>query len=167
MKALIFENKVIQLAQDEFPVADAMEWADAPVGAEIGWIYDPQAQTLSAPVLTEAELKEGLAAYRYEIEVGGLDMGNITIQTDRASRADLLGARTKASEDSGYTVTWKTDAGFATLTAPQIIGIADAVHDHIQKCYAAEATVSAGIEDDTYTTLTEVQNAFTTEYSAL
>ncbi len=37
MKALIFENKVVDLAATEFEVCDAMSWMDAPDGCQVGW----------------------------------------------------------------------------------------------------------------------------------
>jgi hypothetical protein len=37
MKALIFENKVVDLAATEFEVCDSMSWMDAPDGCQVGW----------------------------------------------------------------------------------------------------------------------------------
>jgi hypothetical protein len=37
MKALIFENKVVDLAATEFEVCDSMSWMDAPEGCQVGW----------------------------------------------------------------------------------------------------------------------------------
>ena len=38
MKALIFDNKVIQLEESEFPVSPEHTWMDAPDGCRNGWI---------------------------------------------------------------------------------------------------------------------------------
>ncbi len=40
MKALIFENKVVDLAKEEFDVSPSMTWMDAPEGCETGWILE-------------------------------------------------------------------------------------------------------------------------------
>ena len=38
MKAIIFDNKVIQLEKSEFPVSPEHTWMDAPDGCKNGWI---------------------------------------------------------------------------------------------------------------------------------
>jgi hypothetical protein len=40
MKALIFNNKVVDLVQQEFEVAPSMSWMDAPDGCEVGWLLE-------------------------------------------------------------------------------------------------------------------------------
>ena len=43
MKALIFENKVVQIAAQEFPVAPALQWIDITgltPQPEVGWSFD-------------------------------------------------------------------------------------------------------------------------------
>lgn len=37
MKALIYENKVVDVTSSEFPVHSSMTWMDAPDGCEVGW----------------------------------------------------------------------------------------------------------------------------------
>jgi hypothetical protein len=37
MKALIFKNKVVDLAATKFEVCDSMSWIDAPDGCQVGW----------------------------------------------------------------------------------------------------------------------------------
>lgn len=82
-----------------------------------------------------------LAAYRYQRETEGLTVNSVAIRTDRATQAMLLGARIKAKEDAQYSILWKAENGFIPLTAPEVITIADAVHDHVQTCFQAEAAV--------------------------
>ena len=38
MKALVFENKVIQLEDTEFEVAPTLLWMDAPTNCTVGWL---------------------------------------------------------------------------------------------------------------------------------
>jgi hypothetical protein len=40
MKALIFNNKVVQLEESEFPVAPELTWMDAPDGCEVKWTLE-------------------------------------------------------------------------------------------------------------------------------
>ena len=39
MKALILENKVVDIAEKEFPVAPAMSWVDCDDTVKVGWFY--------------------------------------------------------------------------------------------------------------------------------
>jgi TPP-dependent pyruvate/acetoin dehydrogenase alpha subunit len=50
MKALIFENKVVDLVETEFPVSPEMTWMNAPDGCKNGWILD--GTDLVAPTYT-------------------------------------------------------------------------------------------------------------------
>jgi hypothetical protein len=84
----------------------------------------------------------------------------MTIQTDRESRANIMGARIQAKEDSTYTVKWKTGGGFQTLDAATIISIADAVRQHVEAAFAAEADVQGEIDNGTLTTTDDVKARF-------
>jgi hypothetical protein len=44
-----------------------------------------------------------------------------------------------ATQDSGYSCNWKTEQGFVTLTAQQIIAVATAVREHVQAAFDKEA----------------------------
>ena len=90
--------------------------------------------------------KDRLALRRYDAEVGGVTVGGAPIATDRESQAKLIAARILAKEDAGYTLNWKTLAGFQSLNSTQIIAVADAVASHVQACFNNEATLSAAID---------------------
>lgn len=40
MRALILNNKVVQVAENDFPVAGDLTWMDAPEGCEFGWVLN-------------------------------------------------------------------------------------------------------------------------------
>lgn len=129
-----------------------------------GELVDLTPQEIAARQAEEAAnnttaLAAHLPAYRYQKENGGITVGGVTIQTDIATRTNLLGA--KALNTS---IKWKTPNGFVTLTAQQISDIANAVGLHVQKCFDAEATVLEDIAN--YTTKQEIEDAFDTAYSA-
>lgn len=85
-----------------------------------------------------------LAAHRYEVETGGITVWNLPFATDRATQATLTGARILAKENPSFTVKWKmANDDFTTLTASQLIQLADAVAIHVQKCFTVEALVRA------------------------
>ena len=90
----------------------------------------------------QAEKKGELAAARWTAETGGVD----GIRTDRESQAMITGAALKAMQDSEYTCKWKTETGFVTLTAPQILAVANAVRAHVQDCFDHEAELLALVE---------------------
>lgn len=117
----------------------------------------------------KTEMKNILAAYRYNKEVGGLTLnGQLIVQTDRESRPNLIAARMMATENPAYTVTWKAvNNAFVTLNAQQVIEIADAVAIHVQKCFSVEADISAQIEAGTIQlTTAAIQAAFDEAYAA-
>jgi hypothetical protein len=39
-KALVFENQVVDIAEQEFEVHESMTWYDAPSGCNAGWILE-------------------------------------------------------------------------------------------------------------------------------
>ena len=105
--------------------------------------------TYFAPVtVTEAKSakKSEIAAARYAAEIAGVTVGGATVRTDRESQSLITGAALKALQDAEYVCSWKTDAGFVELSAPQILAIADAVRAHVQSCFDHEADLVALID---------------------
>lgn len=111
------------------------------ISARTGKITD------TSPALTLDQKKaarlEELAAYRFNVESGGVTLGGAFVATDDKTRAVLTAARIKASENSEFTVNYKFGPGqFATLTAAQIIATADGVAAFIQACFDREKVLS-------------------------
>jgi hypothetical protein len=113
-------------------------WAEKPDGY---FTADEWAELNPTPIIEISleDLKEAkkaeIANTRYEAEIAGVN----GIRTDRESQSLITGAALKASMDSNYSCRWKTEAGFVTLTAAQIIAVADAVRAHVQSCFDHEA----------------------------
>lgn len=109
------------------------------------------------------QARAALIAYaadkRWQIEVGGISIGGIDVATDDRSKTMIMGARIKADSNPAFSTRWKTQAGFAVLTAGEIIAISDAVLAHVDACFTAEATVLAAIEAGTITTSAEIDAA--------
>lgn len=42
MKALVFQNKVIEIKETDFPVSPEMKWVDVDDKVEVGFLYDGQ-----------------------------------------------------------------------------------------------------------------------------
>lgn len=101
-----------------------------------------------APTLDElkaAKSKE-IAAARYAAEIAGISFAGAAIRTDRESQALITGAALAAINDAETSVTWKAANGFITLSAAQIIAVAQAVRDHVEACFNQEAELQAEID---------------------
>lgn len=102
------------------------------------------------PAPTLAEMKEAkkaeLARARYSAETGGITFAGAAIRTDRESQSLITGAALAATQDPGYSVVWKVEGGFVTLTAEQIIAAAQAVRAHVEACFVREAELSSAVD---------------------
>ena len=87
----------------------------------------------------KAAKKVEIANARYKAEIAGITFNGTTIKTDRESQALITGAALAALQDSAYSCKWKTEQGFITLTAAQIIAVADVVREYVQGCFDREA----------------------------
>jgi len=88
-----------------------------------------------------------IATARYNAEISGIDVNNVTVKTDRESQALITGAALQAMVDSEYSCKWKTEQGFVELTAEEILGIAVMVRQHVQECFDKEAELTVLIEE--------------------
>ncbi len=141
--------------------------SDADVNDQAHWAQEAREIQDHVPTLEEvkaAKLAE-IAAARYEQEIGGVEipMGNsaVTIRTDRESQGMITGAALKAMQDNDYVCHWKTPEGFVSVTAEQIMAVADAVRNHVQTCFdreaglvglVGEATTVSAVEEITWET---------------
>ncbi|WP_257604456.1 DUF4376 domain-containing protein [Pseudomonas sp. UMAB-08] len=108
----------------------------------------PDPQPMPDPV---PDLPILIADRRYTAETSGTTVEGMPIDTSRDSQSMLTGAALAASLDPGYSVQWKTTAGFVTLTSSQILGVASAVRAHVQACFNREAALLAAVADGSIT----------------
>ena len=110
--------------------------------------FNADGQCITA--LTFSQMKDAtrseIAHARWAEETGGISLQGMTIRTDRESQGMITGAALKALQDAEYVCSWKTDAGFVELSAPQILAIADAVRAHVQACFDHERALLAIID---------------------
>ncbi|RWQ35851.1 MAG: DUF4376 domain-containing protein [Mesorhizobium sp.] len=104
----------------------------------------------SVPVDSLAALRtkalSRLAARRWQAETSGVVVDGVSISTDRESTAMLTAAFVVASNDPEYSIRWKVQNGvFVTVSAPQIIGLAAAVREHVQACFDREDELTTAI----------------------
>ncbi|NFV79986.1 DUF4376 domain-containing protein [Magnetospirillum aberrantis] len=116
-------------------------------GARISYTVTPR------PLEQVKEMsKAKVAEYRYGIETGGLTVAGVAIPTDDRTKVLLNGAYSRAiAGDPSAVRKFKTPSGFLDATNEQIIAMAEAIADHVQACFNAEAAHCAAIdamEDD-------------------
>ena len=96
------------------------------------------------------QLVARIAARRWQSETGGTLIEGLPLPTDRESQALITGATVQAMIDPGYTLNFKTAAGFVTLTAQQVIGMASAVRRHVQASFDRESALLEALEAGTF-----------------
>lgn len=108
-------------------------------------LQDPQQvdgvwTTVWAPrVYTLDDKKAAIKQRRDQAIYAGIVVEGLPIDTDEVTQGRLAGAALAAVIDDTYTANWKVSGQFVTLTAQQIIGIAQAVRSHVQACFNREA----------------------------
>lgn len=90
--------------------------------------------------------RDRIKARRDQAIASGITVAGMALATDDLSQARIMGAALSAILDPGYEVQWKTAAGFVTLTAPQVIGLATAIRAHVQACFDREADLLADLD---------------------
>ena len=158
MKALVFENKVIQIERSKFPVSGGMEWIDCGTDAKVGYevingaVIIPRPKVISLQEAKNQKISE-LSSKRYSVEIGGFDFNGHIISTDDRSKTLLMGAMIEAmNKPETFPINWKTSNGFVALNAVQIIAISNAVRSFVQSCFDNEKT-----HTDNILALTSVQ----------
>ncbi|WP_417816616.1 DUF4376 domain-containing protein [Tritonibacter scottomollicae] len=95
-----------------------------------------------------AKALSDLADIRWQCAMAGVVLqGGLQVPGDNVTRVTLTGT-VSALQQGMITapLAWKTPTGFVELTQTQVEAAAQAVVQHIQDCFAAEATVAAQIE---------------------
>lgn len=110
--------------------------------------------------LVTAEVKElaarqdlvgRIAARRWQAETSGTSIQGLPVPTDRESQGLITGATVQAMIDPSYALNFKTAAGFVSLNASTVIGMAMAVRKHVQACFDREAELLKAVEAGTFT----------------
>ena len=133
-----------------------------PCGPEvdIGWIWNGEAfSPPEADVPSLKKLTDYAARKRWKVETGGIVVGGIAVNTDRASQSMITGAFVFSQQNPSTVVKFKARAGFVDLDAATVGVIAAAVGAHVQAAFAVESNVVAAIDAGTITTTAEINAA--------
>ena len=121
------------------------EWEIGKEAVTVTWEVDP----LPKAEALEAVRKDGyrrIKRARDQHIASGISVGGVHVHTDDTSQQRLTGAALAATIDPEATINWKmADGQFATLSGTQIIGIAQAVREHVQAAFDTEAMLRAQI----------------------
>ena len=108
------------------------------------WVAPPMPQKTIESI--KREMKIDLAAKRYEVEIGGIEIAGAKVKTDRESQASLTGAYTSLQAGLLTGIDWKTEDGWVTLNLASCEAIAQAVATHVQQSFSREKELSALID---------------------
>ncbi|MEN5297536.1 DUF4376 domain-containing protein [Brucella sp. TWI559] len=112
----------------------------------------------SHPGLTPQEY---LAAKRWEKEVGGIEVNGLFVATDDRSKMMISGARVAAESNLEFATQWKTATGdFLMVDAASIIAVSDAVLDHVARCFAVEAAITADLQSGADFSIADIDEIF-------
>lgn len=116
----------------------------------LGWRWDGWHVEAMPLDRVRSRALAALADERWRRETAGVVFGGAVLQTDRESRANLMGAALRAqmaaADGEAYSLRWKTAAGFVDLDGPAVIAAAKAAEAHVRACFAREADLSAAID---------------------
>jgi hypothetical protein len=133
---LLDENNIVVM--QDLTGKPPKEYIPASEEVAPGWKYNTKTKKFSAPKVA-LNIQYEIKNIRDKKINGGISVNGIELATDDTTQSRIMAARIMAKEDSKYTVNWKTNAGFVPLDAATIVALSDAIHDHVQACFTAEA----------------------------
>lgn len=119
-------------------------------------------------VATKAQLKAMLAECRYNKEIGGIILEGLPVPTDDRAKTLIAGKYSKVIADNTpeATFTIKVAGQFMTITHADLIAIFNAVNNHVQRCFDAEAITYTAIEVEEVLTHEGVIASFNAAYES-
>jgi len=100
--------------------------------------------------------RDHYADKRYNVEVGGINVGGLPVRTDRLTVSRIYQANALAIQDPAFTTEWKIgDGSFITVDATLIASLTTAITSHIQTSFTREKTINEEIT--AATTIAELQ----------
>lgn len=111
-------------------------------------------------------LLDTLAEVRWQAEIGGIEVDGMPVPTDDRSKVLIAGACNQAlmQDEPSFTRTFKINGVFVSVTNAQVLVIGDAIADHVQQCFDAEALVAQQITNGDITLPDDIAAAFDLAY---
>lgn len=103
--------------------------------------------SLAPKTTDEAKAKKlsELAAYRYGVETGGIELNGVAVLTDRESQATLTGVYVTALINPNIVIDWKGADEWIKINKAQVEAVAQVVSTHVQTCFSNERTHAEAI----------------------
>lgn len=127
--------------------------------ADIASLVTATDTTVVTPTLESVKAAKlaQIADWRYRQEVSGIDVNGMLVLTDRETQAQLTGAYVSLTQGLVQNVNWKVNSTtWITLTLLEIAAMAEAVSNHVQRCFTAEYMLTQQVQ--AATTIEQVQN---------
>jgi hypothetical protein len=151
----------VEIEPPDFGLGSAARWVDG------AWQIVPAPQ--QEPPQVPADPYRILSDLRWQRETGGITLPDGTeISTTRESQSLIIGTvlSIQTSLITGP-VAWKADSGWVNLTGPEIIALAAAVAQHVQKCFAAERATSVMLATLQNDPALDIEAAFNAAFAAV
>lgn len=113
------------------------------------WVINEHTpETVTANIAQKkAALIDAATQKRWEVETGGLTLGNgIKLATDTSDQNRITTVIANAQLAGVETVSFKAESGWVTLTIAEVQGIAAAIALHVQNCFNIEMQQHAEID---------------------
>lgn len=163
-KALIHNNKIVQISEIEFEVHSDFKWIDCPAECDTSWSYDGSECKPIEITLDElkAAKKTENASKRYAKETSGVYYNEYFLLTEREDVNIMNATMEKIRRGLVETINWKCGNGlYLTVTALNISEIELLILTHIQTSFATEKYFNEQID---VTTTKEQLEAINIQY---
>lgn len=151
-KALIHNNKIVQVDSKPFDVHPDFTWIDCPDDCNTSWEYKDgvcQPIIISLEQL-KTEKKAENAAKRYAKEISGVVYNGHLFLTEREDVNIMNATMEKIRRGLVSGISWKCgDGSYIDLTVDNILNIEIAILTHIQTSFATEKAYNEAIEAST------------------
>ncbi len=102
-----------------------------------------------------------LGHVRWAKETGGITVDKVPVATDRTSQGAVEKLASRAARVATFAPQFKgSDGAFYDVGNKGLVAIGDAVSDHIQACFDAEASLLADIKSGKVTAFKGIDNTF-------
>jgi len=165
MKALIFQNKVVELAENEFPVSPEMVWVNSDSDVSVGFLYNDGTFTDPTPPI---DLAAYLTAYGSAFENGPFTYNGFTedgTEEHRRNAKETIDFLERLGSEAPQNIPWNSpNHGVQVITLETLTGWLLGVGLRRFKRFAIQTALKPTIGQ--YTTTEQIEAAFDAAYEA-
>ena len=175
MKALILNNKIVDIAENEFPVSSTMQWIDLPENGQVGWkllendnwkpnkpsdihVWDGSAWVIDSQLFDD-DFKIRLKQYRDQKINTVVSVNNpedtyfLNAINNDENRNVIMGIINlfMIANDENMTIDWKGESGFQVGRLQDFQGLVLSGGLLTQKAFTAEKVILSNHAQTPYT----------------